>query len=165
MTEGVVSEVEASGILTIDLLDFKPKESSIGLDIADFLHLGLMLKEKEFKEKIIAFDWEVFSGKSVAIFCSSDAIVPSWAYMQLANSLTGIASHLDYCDVESLDLKIWQENIQNADLSVYQGEKVVVRAHQSIHPSLYVLITQKLKGVAKTIMYGEAGLPKVITKN
>ena len=163
--EDFKNKVQATGIITLDLLDYQPEIKSKGLDIAEYLHLGLMLKEKEFKEKLAAVDWLGYAGQSVAVFCSSDAIVPSWAYMQIANFLSGIAVELDYCLPEELDLKIWQKNLKAIDVDSFQGEKVVVRAHQSIHPSLYIIITQLLKGKASSILYGEAGLPKVITKN
>lgn len=164
MESEIKNKVLNTGIVPLDLLDYQPKDASIGFDIADYLHLGLMLREKEFKEKLAQLDWQRYAGKSVAISCSSDAIIPSWAYMLLAVYFTGVSDRIAYCDVESLDLLRWQEAVEAIDLTAYQGKKVVVRAHPSIPAALFLSITQGLVGLASSILYGEVGLPKVISK-
>lgn len=123
-----------------------------------------MLKEKEFKEQVQGFDWSQFLDEYVAVFCSTDAIVPSWAYMVIGNKLTSIAAGMAFMMPEEFDLKRWLHALESMDLSLYEDQKVVVRAHTSIDPSIYLLLTHLLKPVVKALYYGEAGLPKVIFK-
>lgn len=160
-----INKVEASGILTFDLYDFKPAEDAVLLDLKDFLYLGLILKEKEFKEALAAYDWEQLRGKAVAITCSEDSIIPTWAYMMLAHRLSGIAILYDYCSAEALDLKRWKIAVLQADITIYRGAKVVVRAYPAMDPALYLAATELLLPYVSTLLYGEAGLPKVIAKN
>jgi hypothetical protein len=164
-TKSSINTVEASGILTIDLLDFKPDTESAFLDLKDFLYQGLIIKEKEFKEAIANTDWQTYLDKPVAIGCSQDTIIPPWVYMFISGYLQGIASTIDHGSAEQLDLKRWQANIARQDFGHYEHKKVVIRAHPAIDPLLYITATQKLKPIVKTLMYGEAGLPKVIWKN
>lgn len=161
-----VNKVDASGILTIDLIDYEPKQKSLFIDIKDYLYQGMIIKEKEFKAALTETDWEQYSNRPVAISCTEeDSIIPTWVYMSLASQLDSIASSICYCKPEELDLKIWNSNIEKADFDHLANKKVVVRARVDMHPSLYFSITQKLKPIVKTLMYGEAGLPKVIYKN
>jgi hypothetical protein len=159
----LVNKVDASGILSVDLKDYQPREKVVFFDISPHLHMGLMLKEKEFRASLENTDWEQFRGKAVAIGCSTDAIIPTWAYMMLADKLQGIAACADYTTPENLALQLWKDNIRSADFSQLHDQKVAVKAGQT-EPSLYITITDKLKPLVKTLMYGEAGLPKVIYK-
>lgn len=154
-----------SNIITIDLLDYRPKAKSLFFDLKEGLFMEMILKEKEFRHFLSEINWELFRDQAVAIGCSSEAIIPFWAYMSVADKLSGIASIINYSTPEALDEYVWKKNIEQTDFSFLQGEKVVVR--QSIHvpPSLYIAITQQLKPFVTTLMYGEAGLPKVISKN
>ncbi|MEJ5053807.1 DUF2480 family protein [Sphingobacterium sp. MYb382] len=160
-----INKVEATGIITFDLYDFKPQEAAALVDIKDFLYLGLIVKEKEFKAALSAYGWEHLRGKAVAIVCTEDTIIPTWVYMMLAQKLAGLDTIVDYCTVEELDNKRWQQNLREADLAKYQGEKVVVRARPDVAPALYMQATLRLLPVVSTLMYGEAGMPKVIAKN
>lgn len=161
-----VNKVEASGIQTVDLIDFEPTQKSLFIDIKDYLYQGMIIREKEFKAALAETNWEQYRNRPVAIGCTEeDSIIPTWVYMSLSSQLNGIATHIDYCQPEELDLKIWNSNIERADFDHLKDKKVVARARADMHPSLYFLITQKLKPIVKTLMYGEAGLPKVIWKN
>lgn len=160
-----VNKVETSGIQTLDLKDYAPKEKSLFFDIKDHLFQGLIVKEKEFKASLSQVNWEEFKGKAVAIDCTEDTIIPPWVYMLISSYLQDLVTHMSFSTAEVLDLEIWKENVEKADLSHFEGKKVVVRAHANLDPSLYVLISQRLKPIVKTLMYGEAGLPKVIWKN
>jgi hypothetical protein len=164
MTDSTINKVTSSGILTIDLLDFAPKEKSVFLNIKDFLYEGLIVKEKEFKKSLSEVDWSTYRDKTVAIGCSTDAIIPPWVYMYIGSHLQGVATEFNYCSPQQLDLDRWKINIASADLSQYKNEKVVVRAHSSLDPSLYLYSAKRLKPIVKTLMYGEAGLPKVVWK-
>lgn len=165
MVNEFVNKVEKSGIITIDILDFRPSEKVTFLDMKQFLFMELIVKEKEFKEALEQYDWGQFRNKPVAIGCSVDTIVPTWTYMILAKYLESIASTIDYCSPEAFEMQIWKNNIIQKDFSYLKNEKVVVRARIDIDPSLYIIITEKLKPLVGTLLYGEAGMPKVIHKN
>ncbi len=160
-----LNTVESSGIITVDLLDFAPAEECVFLDITDYLYQGLILKEKEFKQAVADTNWNEYADKSVAIGCSADVIIPLWAYMTLACQLESVATRFDICSKNELILQIWNDNIASEQFEHLADKKVVIRARPEIDPALYSLISKKLKPIVKTLMYGEAGLPKVIWKN
>lgn len=161
---GFVNKVEASGIRSVDLLDYQPKDGSVGLDLKDFLYMGLIVREKEFKDALTQYPWESLKGKTVAIFCTEDAIIPSWVHMMIAERLTGVAECFSYTDAASLDLQRWISNIKQADFEDLKGKKVVVKARPNIEPALFMAMTERLKPIVKTLLYGEVGMPKVIYK-
>lgn len=122
------------------------------------------MKEKEFKEALAAYDWQALAGCSVAVGCTEDTIIPPWVYMLIASALTGIATEIAYITVSELDQRRWQQALMSADFQHLAGEKVVVRVRPRLDPALYMLITQRLKPLVKTLLFGEAGMPKVIAK-
>ncbi|TNE79944.1 MAG: DUF2480 family protein [Bacteroidetes bacterium] len=158
------NKVEANGIVTVDLLDYRPTEMAVVFDIKEGLYMGLIVKEKEFRSFLSEHDWEQYQGKPVAILCSVDSIIPTWAYMAVAEKLSDVASHIEFTSPELMDIRLWTELIMQADFESLRGQKVVVRQSSKLAPQLYVAITQVLKPLVKTLMYGEAGLPKVIYK-
>jgi hypothetical protein len=163
-TETFVNKVTASGIIAFDLIDFRPGVEITVLDIKDLLFMEMIIKEKEFRLAVDQMDFTSFKDKAVAVYCSVDAIIPSWVYMVLAGKLHNNAACFDYKDVSSLELDLWKSKVLDADLTAYKDKKVVVRARPEIPPALYMTATDLLKPVVKTLMYGELGMPKVIFK-
>lgn len=162
--ERFINKVDASGIIAFDLLDFKPSSEIIGFDIKNLLFMGMIVKEKEFKTAISQVDFSVFLGKTAAVHCSADAIIPPWVYILIADKLYANAVYFDFMDVQSLELEQWKSNIRNASVSFFENQKVVIRARPDLHPSLYMLATKRLKPIVKSLFYGEIGMPKVIFK-
>jgi len=91
--ETFVNKVAESGIITINLEDYFPKDLMI-FDLKSFLFMELILKEKDYRASLLAFDWSVYEQKNVVITCSVDAIIPVWAYMLAANYLQNVAKKL-----------------------------------------------------------------------
>lgn len=165
MTEEIfINKAKASGIIAFDLSDYKPTTEIVELDIKDHLFMGMIVKEKEFKESIAAVDYSVYDEKAVGIVCSTDAIIPPWAYMMIMEKLFPYASYVDLNNAETIQLDLWKRRLIYADLKQYRNQKVVVRANTHHDPSLYLLAAGLLKPLVKTLMYGEIGLPKVIFK-
>jgi len=165
MTEEIfINKAKASGIIAFDLSDYKPTTEIVELDIKDHLFMGMIVKEKEFKESIAGVDYSVYDEKAVGIICSTEAIVPPWAYMMIMEKLFPYASYADLNNAETILLDLWKRRLIYADLKQYRNQKVVVRANASHDPSLYLLAAGLLKPLVKTLMYGEIGLPKVIFK-
>lgn len=163
-SEPFVNKVEASGIIAFDLLDYRPEVEIVGFDIKQLLYMEMIIKEKEFRTALAAIDFAVYAGKAVAIYCSVDTIIPSWVYMVLAVKLHDCAVHFDFKDEATLELDLWRSRVEAVDLAPFQDQKVVVRARPQIPPTLYLLATDRLKPLVKTLMYGEIGMPKVIAK-
>lgn len=160
-----INKAEASGIIAFDLLKYKPSLEIVELDIKDHLFMGMIVKEKEFKESIAAVDFSVYTEKAVAVICSTDAIIPPWAYMMLMEKLSLYAVYVDLNNAEAVLLDLWKRRLIYADLKCYKNQKVVVRASTHHDPALYLLAAGLLKPLVKSLMYGEIGMPKVIFKN
>ncbi|MDR6923681.1 MULTISPECIES: DUF2480 family protein [Chryseobacterium] len=160
-----INKAETSGIIALDLLDYKPSTEIVELDIKDHLFMGMIVKEKEFKESIAAVDFSVYNEKAVGIICSTDAIIPPWVYMLLMEKLSPYAIYVDLNNAETILLDLWKRRLTYADLKHYKNQKVVVRARADHDPALYLLAAGLLKPMVKSLMYGEIGMPKVIFKN
>jgi hypothetical protein len=160
-----INKAEASGIIALDLLDYKPTVDIVEFDIRDHLFMGMIVKEKEFKESIAAVDFSVYNEKAVGIICSTDAIIPPWVYMLVMEKLAPYAVYADLNNAEAVLLDLWKRRLTYADLKHYKNQKVVVRARADHDPALYLLAAGLLKPMVKTLMYGEIGMPKVIFKN
>lgn len=160
-----INKAESSGIIALDLLDYKPSTEIVELDIKDHLFMGMIVKEKEFKESIAAVDFSVYNEKAVGIICSTDAIIPPWVYMLLMEKLSPYAIYVDLNNAETILLDLWKRRLTYADLKHYKNQKVVVRARADHDPALYLLAAGLLKPMVKSLMYGEIGMPKVIFKN
>lgn len=160
-----LNKVGASGILALDLFDYKPTIEIVEFDLKNLLFMEQIVKEKEFRALLDQLNMQSFKDKAVAFICSVDAIIPSWAYMCVADRFSDWALYCDYTSADEIMLRLWQTNFESADLSAFKGEKTVVKARPDIHPALYVMATTRLKPIVKTLMYGEVGLPKVIYKN
>ncbi|GAC1379435.1 MAG: DUF2480 family protein [Ginsengibacter sp.] len=155
--EKFVNKVEESGILTIDLESFLPSEEISLFDLKDYLFMGLILKEKDFREALKNMDWSAYKNKIVAVTCSADAVIPMWAYMLLASNLQPVAKEVFYGDINSVTEKCLSNNISNIKVDQYRDKRVVIKGcgDKKIAESAYLEITKLLKPVAKSIMYGE----------
>jgi len=155
--EKIVNKVAQSGLVTVDLADFAPKGERVLYDIKDNLFHGLILKEKDFREFVKEHDWQQYAGKCVAITCSADAIVPTWAYMLLANRLEPHAREIVFGDLSTLETVLFERALEKADMEKYRDQRIVVKGCGDIPvpESAYVKFTVRLSKVAKSIMYGE----------
>ena len=153
----IVNKVSQSGLAEIDLETFYDEASREIYDIKEQLFMGLMLKEKEFREFIKSNEWSKYAGKHVAIICSADAIVPTWAYMLVANKLSGVAKSFVFGDLNVLEFSLFKEKIDGINLDEYKDQRVVVKgcSKKPVPVSAYVYLTEKLTPIVKSIMYGE----------
>lgn len=157
MEEAFVNKVANSGIITLNLEDYFPHGERKLIDIKDTLFMGMVLREKDFRDWVKNHSWEDYSDCFVAIYCSTDAIVPTWAYMLIASKLSGIARDVVFGDLLSLEAVLWEKALGSIVPAHYEGERVVVKGcgQLPVSPAAYSLITQKLTPVVKSIMYGE----------
>jgi len=153
----IINKVAESGLITIDLESFFPADEIVGFDLKDFLFMGLILKEKDFREALTAFDWENMRSKKVAIYCSADAIIPLWAYMLVSSYLQPVAKLVFSGTPEELKKQEFIKNIQQLDATIFEDKRVVVKGcgDMEIGEYAFVEITNKLRPVVKSLMYGE----------
>jgi len=153
----IINKVAQSGILTLNLEGFLPKEELVAFDIKQYLFKELLLKEKDFRAAMKVHDWAQYKGKAVAIFCSSDAIVPAWAYMVIASALSKFTSNYLFGNVAELKAVLFLNNIKELDIKKYENQRVVVKGCGDVEiPTVaYVEATRLLRSAAKSIMYGE----------
>ena len=155
--ENFVNKVAASGLMTLNLEEYFHQGERVVYDIKDNLFHGLMLREKDFREFIKTQDWSLYSGKNVAIICSADAIVPTWAYMLLANKMKPFANEVVFGSLETLEATLFVRALSKIDVNAYANERVVIKgcADIEVPVAAYVEITNLLTPVVKSIMYGE----------
>lgn len=155
--ELIVNKVAKSGLITLDLEDYYHTGERVLYDLKDNLFMGLILKEKDFREFLKSHDWSQYSGKNVAVVCSEDAIVPTWAYMLLTLHLQPYAHTVVFGDMAALNDKLYYEAIARINPEDYRGARVVVKGC-SKHPvptAAYVEITRLLQPVVQSLMFGE----------
>ena len=158
MPEEIINRVANSSLKTIDLEDFYPKGSRIVFDIKDWLFEGLILKEKDFREQVSNYNWSQYENSYVVLTCSTDAIIPSWAYLLVTTELAPFAKKIVVGDLELLETVLFQEIINSLDVSEYKEKPVIIKGctNKPIPASAYTLLIEKVQSVAKTIMFGEA---------
>ncbi len=156
--ETIVNKVAQSGIITINLESYLPNNNkTIGFDLKPFLFMEMILKEKDFRVALPLHDWEQYKGKCVAVYCSTDAIIPMWAYMLIGSMLEPYATNTFYGTVSEMQNYLLLQNINNIDASTFADARVVVKGCGDIAlpESAFLAITQKIKPVVKSLMYGE----------
>jgi len=153
----ILNKVAESGILQINLEDFIPSGERVLLDIKPWLFEELILKEKDFRAHIKAHNWNIYQNKNVAITCSADAIVPTWAYMLVTSALQPFALHITFGSLEKLEEELILNVINSFDSNKFSGHRVVIKGcgDKTIPVSAFIALTSKLKPVVKSIMYGE----------
>jgi len=157
MQEAIVNKVAESGIITLDLEDYYPKEEVIVFDLKDYLFMGLILKEKDFRGALQNINWQQYENKIIALTCSADAIIPMWAYMLVASYLHPYAKQVVFGNKETAVADIISKNILNINAADFADKRVVVKGcgDVQIPEAAYLEITNKLRPVVKSLMYGE----------
>ncbi|MGV8877653.1 MAG: DUF2480 family protein [Sphingobacteriaceae bacterium] len=155
--ETIINKVAQSGLFSLDLAVFYPSGDRILYDIKDNLFHGLMLREKDFRAFVKEHDWTQYQDKNVAITCTADAIVPTWAYMLLANRMAPYAKETIFGDLLMLEDVLFDKAINEIDTEKYRDQRVVIKGCGDIPVPLsaFVAITRKLTPVIKSLMYGE----------
>lgn len=158
MAEEIINRVAQSKLVTIDLEDYYPAGERVLFDISDWLMEGLILREKEFRKYVSEYDWSQHQGHYISLICSTDAIVPAWAYMLISVHLTPFVEKVIIGTFEQLETAIYQDIINNLDVSSYKDKPVIIKgcANKPIPDNAYTMMTAKLHSVAKSVMYGEA---------
>ncbi|HTI11398.1 MAG TPA: DUF2480 family protein [Puia sp.] len=157
MSEEIINKVAQSGILTLDLEDYFPKEDIVLFDLKPLLFREMILKEKEFRTGLQEIDWTAYQGKIVAVTCTVDTIIPHWAYMLVAVYLQPHAKDIVLGDRQAALEQTFRAQIAAIDTAPFLDKRVVVKGcgDLSVGAFAYMEITRKLRPVVKSIMYGE----------
>ncbi len=158
MAEDIFNRVANSKLVTIDLEDYYPEGKRILLDIKDRLYEGLVLREKEFRQHVKDYNWSVHKDDYVALKCSSEAIIPAWAFMLLSVHLEPYAKKIIIGDLNTLETSNYQDIINAMDTSQFEDKPIIIKgcSNKPIPENAYTMLLNKLKPHAKSIMYGEA---------
>lgn len=157
MENQIINRVSQSALVSLDLAEFIQPGERVIFDLGDFLFQGLILREKEFRQALKELDWSFYQGKLVAINCSADAIVPTWAYMLVVTRLTPVAKAVLKGSVEELEKHLFTEELNKKDWSVYKDAKVVMKGCSDLYDSEYSFTeaTKRLMPWVSSLMYGE----------
>ncbi len=155
--ETIVNKVAESGLIVLNLEDYLPKSACVVFDLKDFLFMGMILKEKDFRQNLKELDWQAFVNKNVAVTCSADAIIPHWAFMLCATYLAPIAHMVFYGTKEEMQQEILLNNIRQIKGTDFQDKRIVIKGcgDALIPPAAYFEITRSLLPFVKSLMYGE----------
>jgi hypothetical protein len=154
----IVNKVANSVLEVFDLEDYYPSGIRTQLDISQWLLDGFLLKEKDFREALKNHDWSQFQNHFVAIYCSTDAIIPAWASILVTVYLSPFAKKVVVGNLTDLETSLYQEILSTLDYSKYQDKPIILKgcSKKPVPESAYIMAIQKLQPFAKSIMYGEA---------
>tara|TARA_B100001146_G_scaffold225213_1_gene247947 strand:+ start:24982 stop:25488 length:507 start_codon:yes stop_codon:yes gene_type:complete len=154
----IINRVANSKLVTFNLEDFYPEGPRTLLDISPWLLEGIVLQEKAFRQTLKEHDWSQYEGHYVAVHCTTDAIVPAWAYMLIATYLQPYATKTVIGTLETLETTLYASLIEHMDVSDFKDKPVIIKgcAHKPVPENAYLWIAQKIQTVAKSVMYGEA---------
>ena len=157
-TEEIVNRVANSKLVTFNLEDYYPEGQRVTFDISSWLLEGFVLRESTFREEAKNYDWSQYKDCYVALYCSTDAIIPAWAYMLIATYLQPYAKKTITGSLEDLESILYTEIIQQIDLSALKDKPVIIKgcANKPVPKNAYLLLINKLQPIVKSIMYGEA---------
>ena len=157
MSELIVNKVAGSGLVTLDLEKYMPENGIVTFDLKDHLFMGLILKEKDFREALKNMDWLPYQNKYVAITCSADAVIPVWAYMLVTTYLQPIAKDVYLGTETEFQKHLFLKNISNINTEQFRDQRIVVKGcgEVPVDNYAYAAVTKILLPVAKSIMYGE----------
>ncbi|AXG73619.1 DUF2480 family protein [Flavobacterium arcticum] len=154
----IINRVANSVLQVFDLEDYYPEGERKTIDISQWLLEGFVLREKDFRASLKDHNWEQYKDCYVALYCSTDAIVPAWAYMLVSTYLQPLAKKVIQGTIANLDVQLYQEILSEIDYAEYKGKPVIVKgcSKKPVPQEAYVMAVQKLMPFAKSLMFGEA---------
>ena len=153
----IINKVASSGILTFDLEEVYPQGHRVVFDLKPLLWQGIALKELDLRAFVKAHDWSQYKSKFVAVHCSADAIIPTWAFMLVATHLQPHAAFVTQGDADQLERSVFTRFVEQLDIGAYRNARVVVKGCSKLPVPLnaYVELSTKLLPVVKSLMFGE----------
>lgn len=167
MPDEIINRVANSKLITLNLEDYYPDGKRILFDIKDWLFEGFVLREKDFRLQALEFNWSQYQDSYVALTCSTDAIIPAWAFMLLSIYLEPYAKKVLIGNLEQLETSIYQDVLNSLDVSSYKDKPIIIKgcSKKPVPQNAYIMLSSKLKPIAKSIMYGRACSSVPLFKN
>ena len=158
MQDEIINRVANSKLVTINLEDYYPQGKRVSFDIKEWLFEGFVLREKDFRDQVKQCNWSQFQDNYVALTCSSDAIIPAWAFILLSIHLEPFAKKTVIGNLELLETSIYQDVLNTLDISEFTNKPIIIKgcAKKPVPQNAYIMLANKLKPIAHSIMYGEA---------
>ncbi|SFZ89748.1 Protein of unknown function [Flaviramulus basaltis] len=158
MQDEIINRVANSKLVTLNLEDYYPEGRRVLFDIKDWLFEGFVLREKDFRNQVSEYDWSQYKGSYIALTCSSDAIIPGWAFMLLSIQLEPYVKKTIIGNLEALETSIYQDVLNDLDVSTFKDKPIIIKgcSKKPVPQNAYIMLATKLKPVARSIMYGEA---------
>lgn len=158
MSDALVNRVASSGLITLKPEEWAPKDLPVTFDLKDFLFMELILKEQDFRDQMKSHPWTSYQDKVLCVYCSTDAIIPSWAYMLVATMASPYAKEVFFGTTEQWVSRQLLQYIEQLDLTPYLDQRVIIKGcsdEVTIGPEIYVALTARLVPVVKSLMFGE----------
>lgn len=158
MSDALVNRVASSGLITLKPEDWAPTVLPEVFDLKDYLFMALILKEQDFRTSMKEHDWTQYKDKALCVYCSADAIIPSWAYMLVTTMASPFAREVFFGSMEQWISKQLMQYIEQMDLTAYKDQMVIIKGcsdEVAIGPEIYVALTSRLVPVVKSLMFGE----------
>ncbi len=154
----IINKVANSGLITLNLEDYYQEGARCFFDMKNHLFEEIILKEKDFRAFVKSHEWSQYQSQYVAIGCTADAVIPIWAYMLVCNALAPFATKVVQGGLIQLESILFEEAIANLNIHEFEDERVIIKgcSNKPVPEHAYICLTQKLSGVAKSIMFGEA---------
>lgn len=154
----IENKVANSGLITIDLETLRHAGKRVLFDIKDWLFREMILKEKDFRDFVKNHDWSQYQNQNIAFYCSTDAIVPTWAYMLLASAVQPYANKYVFGNLEQLEIALYNDAIEQLNPDDYADKRIILKgcSQNELPIAAYVAMSNKLLPVVKSLMYGEA---------
>lgn len=158
MSDEIINRVAQSKLITVNLEEYYPEGKRTVIDIKDWLYEGLILRERDFRMLAEEHDWSQYKDVYVAMHCSTDAIIPAWAYLLLTIKLSAFAQKIVQGSLETLETSLYQSIIENLNVSEFQDKSIIIKgcSKKPVPANAYLFLAEKLRPVCKSLMYGEA---------
>lgn len=163
----IKNKIAESGLVNFDISTLTPKGKRIGIDLKDYLFQGMVLKEKDFRKDIENLELTTYKEAYVYIYCSTDAIIPLWAYFLITAKITDVSRKIVFGNAEDLEVLLMHNAIQTHDFSELDGKRILVKgcSDEKIPENAYIELVEQLKPIVKSLMFGEACSNVPIFKN
>lgn len=158
MSDALVNKIAASGLITLKPEEWATSIRPVSFDLKDYLFLGQILKEKDFRASLKEHDWTVYEQKVLCVFCSADAIIPNWAYMLVTSLAASLAKEVFFGSADQWINKQLVDHIEHMDIDPFIDQRVIIKGcsdQLKIEPDIYMALTGRLVPVVKSLMFGE----------
>ena len=158
MADTIVNRIAESALITFDLEDLYQIGERKSIDLSQWLYEGLILKEKEYRAHLNAHEWSTYQDQFISLHCSTEAILPAWAFLLLTTYLQPFARKVVIGSIQDLEVQLFSEEIQLLDVTPFKDKPVIIKgcSDKTVPQDAYVKLITKLQPVVKSLFFGEA---------